>query len=211
MALERLAVLGIGSVRCAPAILGALGAYFGERELEVRLFDADTERLDLFDRLGRLCSLVGETQHRVTAHEDWREAADGADAAIVCVGENCARHMLGVRQLIASVEGDAVVLAAQRGRLGREKLVPKTTGARADVLAEALEPVFAELAGRRSLSLVRGFAAPCEAWDWPAAPAEADRRALPHQVLRWVRAEEPVRELLDQHAASPLRAWLDGS
>lgn len=211
MALERLAVLGIGSVRCAPAILGALGTYYGEREIEVRLFDADAERLDLFDRLGRLCLLVGEAPHRMTAHEDWREAILDADAAIVCIGENCARHMLGVRQAIVAVEDEAPVLAAQRSRPGRMKLFPKTSGARADVLAEALEPVLAELAGRRALSLMRGFAAGGEAWTWPPPPSDAQRRALPHQVLRWVRGEEPVRELLDDHAGSPLRAWLDGS
>lgn len=209
MALERIAVLGIGSVRCAPAILGALGTYFGERELEVRLFDADAERLDLFDRLGRLCLLVGEAPHRRTAHDDWREALETADAAILCIGENCARHMLGVRKIVEPAEDDAPSPMAQRARTRREVLVPRATGSREDALAAACEPVFAALQGVRTLSLVRDAIAPFESWPWPAPPTEAERRALPHQVLRWVRGEDPVRQLLDAHADSPLRAWLD--
>ena len=71
-------MLGIGNVRCAPAIVGSLSNYFGERPLEIRFWDADWERLDLFDRFARLCFHVSKCPHQLISTDESDEALDGA-------------------------------------------------------------------------------------------------------------------------------------
>src|SRR4051794_39669255 len=105
MSIMRLAILGGGSVRCSPAVLASLATYFGERPLEIRMFDADVERLDLFDRLARLCFAMTKNPHTLISTTDAVEATEAADRVILQVGENCARkylkeqHRMGIADL----------------------------------------------------------------------------------------------------------------
>jgi hypothetical protein len=103
----RLCVLGAGSLRCMPGVIGSLATYFGERALEIHLWDADEERLDLFDRFARLCFMVNKCSHRLLATDDPAEALDKAERVIVAVGGNCARKMPapGVSQAVAELAG----------------------------------------------------------------------------------------------------------
>ncbi|MFN3682850.1 MAG: hypothetical protein ACK41F_02825 [Fimbriimonadaceae bacterium] len=45
--------------------------------------------------------------------------------------------------------------------------------------------------------------------EWVAWPAEGDLRFWPHQILRWIRADEHPTELLRRHSKTPLHAWID--
>jgi malate/lactate dehydrogenase len=90
----KLAVMGAGSVRCTVPVLATLATYFGERPLEVALYDADEERLDLFDRFARTIFVANNNQHTVTASAEYEEVAEGADKMILQVGPNCAAKQL---------------------------------------------------------------------------------------------------------------------
>lgn len=191
MSVTRLAVLGAGSVRCTVPVVASLATYFGERPLEVRLFDADEERLDLFDRLARTCFAVNRATHSLLASSDAAEAVEEADRIVVQVGANCARKYLKARRRQGFAELDAASLVEQ-----------------------ALESILAPVSGEDDvLSLVgEDIALPLERYhrlDWPEAPALAERAAVPHQVLRWIHGEEPLYTLLRTYERSPFKSWLD--
>lgn len=38
-----------------------------------------------------------------------------------------------------------------------------------------------------------------------------ERRAMPHQILRWVRGEDYLHEFFREHEASPIKSWLDST
>lgn len=82
---SKLVVLGAGNLRCSPAVIGSLGSYYGERPLEVWLFDSREERLDLFDRLARVAFEDTTVEHRLLATTDLKEALDGADIVILAL------------------------------------------------------------------------------------------------------------------------------
>jgi len=81
--MERLTVIGAASVRYAPAICGGLACFFGERPLEIRFWDPDAERLDLFDRFARYLFKLNKTPHLLISTDDPAEAIFGADRIVI--------------------------------------------------------------------------------------------------------------------------------
>jgi hypothetical protein len=187
----RLAILGGGSVRCTPAVVAALATYFGERPLEIRMYDADLERLDLFDRLARLCFLMTKNEHSLMSTTDSVECTEGAERVILQVGENCARKYLKERHRmgIANLGAEAMIEQAVEELLG-------TVPFEAEVLS--LE--------RPEIAIPRDH---YYRLNWLAEPTPAERQAFPHQALRWIRGEEYTHEFLRDQERSPLKAWLD--
>ena len=185
----KIAVLGAGSVRCMPPVIASLATYFGERPLEVRLYDADEERLDLMDRLARHCFRLTKSTHEVLYRPDYKEALDQADRIVLQVGRNCSRKFLRVRYADAEGKEDALI---QKTLASLMAAAP----AEADILS--LE--------RRSISIPAQF---YRRLDWPGEPSDEDLRWLPHQILRWVKAEEQVYGFLQEQEASPFKAWLE--
>ena len=174
----KLTILGAGSMRCAIPVMVSLARYYGERPLEVVLFDADEERLDLVDRLGRVCFYISQSSHSLAATTDAEEALEDAELVIVQVGDNCAKKMTGHSDSI----GEAL------GRLS--ELVP----------SEA-----------RVLNLVPFPFSHTNVTDieWPPEPTEAERRAIPLQILRYINQEEYVADVFRTFVSSPLKEWLD--
>jgi hypothetical protein len=188
----RLAIIGAGSVRCTPAVIGALATYFGERPLHIRMFDADVERLDLFDRLARLCFVTTHSTHTLLSSTDLADTIHDADRVVLQVGENCARKYLreSHRMGIANLSAAAMIEQAVEEISG---LIP----AEADVLSLQFEDI--EIPRERHFRVD---------WELPE-PSEAQRLAVPFQALRWIHEEEYVHEFLREHERSPLKAWLD--
>ncbi|HWA83843.1 MAG TPA: hypothetical protein VG820_10435 [Fimbriimonadaceae bacterium] len=191
MSSTRLAILGAGSVRCSPAVIASLATYFGERPLEIRMFDADMERLDLFDRLARLCFVMTKNGHSLISTTDAAEAVEDANLIVLQVGENCARKYLKERHRmgIANLDADAMIEQAVEEMLA-------TVPAEVEVLS---------LQGP-------GVAIPRVTYHrvtWPPEPTLSERRALPHQALRWIRGEDYVHDLLYEFEQSPLKQWLN--
>lgn len=184
--MTKLAIVGAGSVRCSPAVLASLATYFGERPLEIRLYDADEERLDLFDRYARLLFQMTKATHRLLYRPDLREALLEADAVLLQMGENCAKKMLkseGRQAGLAPIE-EALDLVGQ--------LVPED----AEVLSLQLPSDHPDWP-----AIVKA--------DWPPEPSETERRAWPHQILRWIKGEEHPYAWLAEHERSPIKSWLD--
>lgn len=185
----KLAILGAGSVRCMPPVISSFATYFGERPLEVRLYDADEERLDLMDRLARHCFRLMKANHAVLYRPDPKEALEGADRVVIQVGRNCARkyNRIGYAE----------------GRATGDELVSKTI---ASLLENA--PPDADI-----LSLVRKtIAIPASFYrrlDWPGEPTDEELKYLPHQILRWIRGDEPIFMFLKEQENSPFKEWLE--
>ncbi len=189
---SRLVILGIGSVRCGAPIIASLATYFGERPIEVRLYDSDLERLDLFDRLTRVCFSVESSKHDLLSFDDPFEALEGAERVIVAIGENCAKRFLK--------RHDAF------GKLKKREAV----------IEKALERIIPAIPdGAPTLNLMRNVhldpSATVSELDWPPNLSEDDRRAAPHQILRWIKGDEYLHSLLPRFERSPLKSWLDES
>ncbi len=186
----RLSIIGAGSVRCGIPVIASLATYFGERPLEIRMYDADLERLDLFDRFARISFFVTRATHSLISTTDLSEALEMSDRVLLQVGENCARKYLKEthRMGIASLDRDAMV-------------------------EQALDEISSEIPSEATiLSLQRlGISLSRSHYrlEWPAEIAVDDRASIPHQVMRWVRGEEYLHELLAMNEKSPLKRWLD--
>ncbi len=185
----KIAVLGAGSVRCMPPVISALATYFGERPLEIRLYDSDEERLDLMDRFARHCFHFNDATHEVLYRPDPKEALEGADRIILQVGRNCARKYLRVPYAEASNQGDKLVIRTLDALL--DDLPPEV-----DVLSLQRMSVKVPLAFYRRL-------------DWPGEPTDEDLRWLPHQILRWIKSEEQIYKFLEEQEEAPLKLWLN--
>lgn len=191
MSVVHLSVLGAGSVRCSVPVLASLATYFGERPLEITLYDSDEERLDLFDRFARLCFLATKSTHSLKSTTEYKEALEKPDFVVVQVGENCARKFL-----------------KETRRQGFAEL------GRASLIEQAVEDLLRDLPPPKPiLSLIAdAIVYPHDVYqspDWPPALSEAERSAYPLQVLRWCRGDEYPFEVLKANERSPLKAWLE--
>ncbi|MHB8636499.1 MAG: hypothetical protein ACYC96_08505 [Fimbriimonadaceae bacterium] len=188
---EQIAILGAGSVRCMPAVAGALASFFGERPLEVRLFDGDEERLDLLDRYCRLLFTFNRAGHTLSATLDPVEAIDGVERIVLCVGQNCAIKYFRAARKGGVATGDGVGLVEQL-----VEVLAASIPDRVEVLS---------LLGER-------FAVPLPRYrqlDWPPPPSAKVRTAVPHQLLRFLNGEEYPHALLADATNSPVKAWLE--
>jgi hypothetical protein len=186
-----LAIVGAASLRCGAPILGALAGYYGERPLRVALYDADEERLDLFERFARVAFTVARSAHELCALTDPKEALFEADRVVIALDANCALK-----------------------RLKQERIELAKAKSEEDLLAKALESILEGLPPRvETLSLLPdGSPVPRSKYrqmNWPAVPSEAECKALPHQIMRWIRTEDYLHEFLAQHERSPFKAWLE--
>lgn len=187
MSAIKVAVLGVGSTRCTIPVTASLAMYFGERPLEISLYDSDEERLDLFDRFARLCFLMTKSMHSLKATTDYQEALAGADRVILQIGANCAGKELGVAAIGRSDE--------ELERLAVELMEPSLPFG-AQVL---------DLMGSRP-SLATGAS---YAENWPEPPESDKPYVVALQVLRWLNGEEYPFEVFKEQEKSPVKQWLD--
>lgn len=182
-------ILGIGSVRCAIPVIASLACYYGERPLGLRLYDADRERLDLFDRFTRAALFAAGSTHEVISTESADEALDGTDKVILQVGTNCAGHE-------AKLGGHRVEdCSSERISSSLERLLA-SFDSNAEVLSLQKRDVRVPLAHYYRL-------------DWPGEVDVPYRISLPHRVLRLIRGEDQFYEVLDEYERSPLKDWMD--
>lgn len=209
MSATKLVILGAGSVRCSPPVIASLATYFGERPLEIVLYDADEERVDLFDRLARLCFRMTEATHEISYCLDPAEALSGADRVVLQVGTNCARKYLKAAGLLVLAEPE--IEAAGSVQKDGFEIAPSD-----DRLIQLAIDQYLKLAPEevQVLSLQRlGIVLPEEerfrSVEWPPELGLADRVSVPHQALRYIKGEDYPHTLLQQNERSPLKAWLD--
>lgn len=163
---ERLTVLGAASLRFGPTVCGGLAVYFGERPLEVRFWDADPERLDLFDRFARYLFDLNKTPHRLLSTEDPHEAIFGTDRIVIALDDH-----------------------------GAESFRPEATSV---TVVEALRREFPD--GAQVLDLREDASIP--------EPTEGEIRALPHDIMRYLRGDDWAYAFLREQEGSPVKRWL---
>lgn len=163
---ERLAVMGAASLRFGPAVCGGLATYFGEQPLEVRFWDPDPERLDLFDRFARYLFDLNKTPHLLISTEDPHEAIFGTDRIVIALDAHGATRY----RLLATTER----------------------------VVEELRPSFPD--GAQVLDLRDD--------DSILEPTEEEVRALPHDIMRYLRGDDWAYAFLREQAESPVKLWL---
>jgi len=220
-------VLGAGNLRCGPTVLASLAAWRPDDLVDIRLWDANEERLDLFDRLLRECLDKEGTQHNVRSSSDFAIELEGATDVVFCVHEDCARRVSGRSEpLLFESEVPEALVDQVRGDPNKptlpDHLSPHThvilsapldqSESREVVVTRALEALLACVPeSARILSLQRGVARlprDCVALDWPPPVPERDLPVIPHQVLRWIHGEESLAQLLSAAMDSPVYGWL---
>jgi hypothetical protein len=157
--------------------------------MEIALYDADEERLELFDMFARLAFSQNKTPHEVSASVDYSQVLDGASRVILQLDSNCAQ---------------------KEARAGKHR-VSADPAKRVSATLERLKPLIANDAVVVSLlppevAISLGY---YYRLDWPCQLDEDETRSLPHQVLRWIRGEEYLFDIFKKHDRSPLKAWLD--
>lgn len=183
----QVAVLGIGGLTFGPGIVGCLATYFGERPLFVRLYDADEERLDFMQRFLRTCCVFNQNDAQVFMTADPKEAVLDATHTILSVEPNCAMKILKVQ---ASEHRDSYLISTAIEQLAKE--TPLTA------------PILSLLPPDVAIPLPSYYRL-----EEPLPMMEGEPSTWPHQILRWINADEYPIEFLKEHAKSPLKAWLD--
>lgn len=180
-----LAIIGAGNVQCTSPVLATLASYFGERPLDVVLYDADEERLDLFDRLARTFFAFTKSGNTQTSTMDADEALAEAQLVIVQLDLHSAAKALGLKRTTAKNIFERALT----------KLLANVSPS-AEVLSLMEEEVVLPVPSFRRLS-------------WPKHLKEGETVAVPHQALRWIHGEEYPFEFFAEHEDSPLKLWLD--
>jgi hypothetical protein len=185
---DRLAVLGIGNPCCGIAVIASLATYFGERPLEVCLYDPDAEFLDIYDRLARLAFKTGKATHHLVASEDEAETLEGSNRVISMLSPRSAR-----------------IYRKRHGKRFEAELDPVQFAV--EDLLTGVEP------GAKVLSLQdEGLQYPLGVYRldcWPDPMEESLIGTVAHQVHRYLLDDEPVYGMLKDQDKSPLKRWLD--
>ena len=227
---KSIGLIGVGSLRCGPPALSSIAAMSLRRPLELRLFDANEERLDLMLRLAEQVLALTGTEHDVLCTSIFEEALEGVDAAVVSLTEDCARRMTGktaARVMLPVDPEDGTELYDLYGGdmnspTPLENLGPRTLAAlstpevgkvtREEAITDALELVFVHAGDAKVLNLTRRAEVSTRpahtTLSWPEPLSEEERRSMPHQILRWLNGDEGLDQYMQGFAASPLANWL---
>lgn len=199
-AVERIAVIGAGSLRCAAPVLASIAGLSWPAGTELRLCDVHLEALDLFDRLARMLASQTGADLRISAGSDIGEAMDEATVVVLAFGLGPAKDEW--RRWIAesSILDDS----------GRE-----ATLARCILLHLVFEQVNEYLGTQgkevRVINLVRpvDLTSNLLAWEashieWPEQIGEDERIPAAHQALRWIRGDDYLHGQIEAGKTSPL-------
>ena len=216
-------------MRTGPAVMATVARWYPDVPFSVRLFDANSERLDLVDLLLRQLLDSWNDEIPAMATQDVTEAMDGVTDLVITMHEDCARRMLGAGNSAALAYFEEageldLYLGGDRNKptpveqLSEQtrKLLeaPKREGnSREDVIEMAVAEVIKKSQpGIRIVSLMRGvgFDSGREIthYNWPVPIQEDLLPLVPHQILRWVRGDENISDLGVVADNSPLMGWL---
>jgi len=180
----RISLIGIGSVRCGSHIVASLANYFGERPLDITLWDADPERLELFHRLAKICFLMTRSPHQLSSTDDVREALSNADKIVLSIGRNCAYRVLR----------------------------PENRESGGEAIPSAIRALSIDQYTQSTILSLQKLPIPIPAYytlPWPPELSEEARAGFPFQLLRWVNGEEYPVDVLRECEKSPLSTWVD--
>lgn len=231
MAARHVAFIGAGDMVCGPEVLSALAMFAPIDGLEVSLYDPHPERLGLMDLLLRRMTEGDKTGPSVFAEPHLELALEHATDVLVCLYDECCERM-SLRTEAPSLENFAEFddpWELRRGDYNRptppEELNEFTRsivsrpvcGEPGDVsvFETAVRMVVAQCRpGARLLNLTPWKDVPdvleMQSIGWPVQMSEAELASRPHQVLRWVRADDPLSALLVHADELAVYGWLAG-
>ena len=220
-------IVGAGSLRCGPPVLASIAVKRFERPLEIRLFDANGERLDLMSRLALRLFEVTNSDHDVLKRSSLDEAMFETDAVIVSLYEDCAKRMTGKTSSRLLLPSDPVdperVSELHRGDINRptpfDELSPMTLEAlsmpedprtRDEAVADAMSLVADRVGSALVLDLTRevDISTPHTKADWPAPLDASNHSSFPHRILRWINGDHEVFEYMSRFEDSPVSRWM---
>jgi len=223
-------VLGVGNLRCGPQAVAACATHDGP--LDIRLFEANEERLDLMDRFARVCIDAAGTEPVLRSTSVQDEALEGATHVVFCLNEDGARRMVGQRET-ETYDPSQDESAKEEFFFGdlnkptpRDKLSAQTQAilsspapsplSREEAISEAVRALLLSVPrDAKVLSLMRGVLMPegvAHTYvNWPGVLTAEQVAGVPHQLLRWILGESSIRGLLDEARASTLAEWLQSS
>lgn len=215
-------------MRTGPLVMASLARWYPDFPFSIRLFDANSERLDLIDLLlrGFLDSWNSEVSAASMGELD--AALEGATDVILTLHEDCARRLFGITnsEALAYFESAGEMEFYMGGDRNKptpvsqlsentRKLLesPKGEGSREEVLVHSANTVLEKLPESvRVLSLMRGVnletGRKITEISWPEPIAEDQLAIVPHKILRWVRGDEGAFELGEIADKGPLLGWL---
>jgi len=180
------------------------------------------------DLLGRQLFDLWNSEVRLSSGSDFGEAMEGATDLIVCLNEDCSRRMVGGNRAesLDFFEG-----TEERSFFGGDPNKPtpvenlsdhtkRVLGApvhqgssRQEVILEAFGMVRHHLTPSvRIVSLMREIDLktdlPITNLNWPEPLTELQIAVKPFQILRWVKGDEKVEDLITGINESPLMEWL---
>ena len=231
MSRRSLALIGAGNIRCCPSVLASIAALDVLEGLDIRLYDANQERLDLYFQLAGTIMDLSDREHDVFRRPVLKEALDKADVVILPLNEDCSRRMTGksaaMGYLPSEIEEDETPSwPIQYGDINRptpaDELSVGTLSqlsspvgdsrGRNEAVTDALTLVERGLFHRSSVlnltraagkSGIRG-----KHLEWPPPMEDREIEEAPHQVLRWVEGDYSLRAFVQDHRTSPVAEWL---
>lgn len=210
-------------MRCGPLVLATLANLYLDTGLAISLFDANEERLDLMDLLARKLFEGEEPAAIVRSTAVLGDALTEATDIVLCMSEDCCRRMtspLAMPSLENFVPFDDPT-EIRRGDYNRPTPVDELSAHTRSMMERPVDLLsqgsardaavrwVMELAptGTKLVNLMGDLSMPVldeSRLDWPPEMSEAELTAVPHQILRWIRDDDPIHTLYLQGEGNPL-------
>jgi len=207
----RVALIGAGNMRVAPSVVAALATTCGERPLQVHLFEANAERLDLMDRFARVCFHRTDYGHQVLATDRAEEAVMDAPLVLLALDEEGVVEWQSPSEPIPDRGEDyrpsdwsteAWVIPGQGDRtVEAEDLVDRLHQLR------RAESTWVWL--EQSMIPTEAFLLEDIALPWPTKICAESPEVIPHQILRWLGGDESLESWLESCVDHPLKPALN--
>jgi len=185
----RIAVIGAGSLRAAGPVLATLFGLPLDPGCRLSLCDDHAELLDLYDRLARAFAGVAGTPITILATPDIEEAMEDANTIILCMEPMReapgAPATAGLHDLVPAFERINALLPNLKDPLVFNLVIPVSESGK--------------LLNASAFHI-----------DWPPALPDDMAFTSSHKALRWVRADVPAFEPMQEYKETPLsQAILD--
>ena len=185
----KIAIIGCGSLRLGAPVIASVFAAKPPTGTVIHLTDPEPERLDLFERLARMLTSELKSETLILADDNSSEAIRGATHVALCFG-------LGRKKArLSEWESSGASLTPELRELARAILLNDIFEHINDRLAQSAEPM-------TLVNFVRPIQLTSQLLSKAArhvrGPELADEERVPkaHEILRWIKGDEYVHDLL---------------
>jgi hypothetical protein len=221
---ERLAILGFGNMELGGAICASLANFYGERPLEIRVWDPIKERADIMARVLRYFFKSVGLEHQVYSMASMSDVMFEPNAVIICLGrESVDPRNLNLTEPFVMKRKNPYLTHTEPIKFlsGNNEQIVTNTVLLSPLEAEHIEQDHTVLVERlfleKLLELRGAVPVKISVFDvclsvqngWPPAPAESSGMPFKFQTLRWINKEEHPAQYIYGERESPLVSWLN--